>query len=254
MKLLVDIGNTRIKWAFDNDGELTAAGDVVHRDRNAAVVDELFDQFAAVPTSACAINVAGAAIEQELAEKLRARFGIELTVVRTADRFREVANGYTAPGQLGADRWAAIVGAWMLKRRAVCVIDAGTAVTIDLVADDGRHLGGIIVPGLDLMRAALLRDTSDISGFDNQSAGPLVDGQWFGRDTRSAVDRGAVFALRATLDSAVHEFGELAPDPAVVVTGGDAERIVPLLAAKVEHRPQLVLEGLRELVAESDDA
>jgi type III pantothenate kinase len=254
MKLLVDIGNTRIKWAFEKDGELTATGDVVHRDKNATVVDELLGQFAEVPTSACAINVAGAAIEQELAEKLRARFGIELTVVRTADRFREVANGYTAPEQLGADRWAAIVAAWMLKRRAACVIDAGTAVTIDLVADDGRHLGGIIVPGLDLMRAALLRDTSDISGFDSQSAGPLADSQWFGRDTRSAVDRGAVFALRAALDRAVSEFGALAPDLAVIVTGGDAELIVPLLAAGVEHRPQLVLEGLRDLVAESGDA
>ena len=105
-----------------------------------------------VPDSAAAVNVAGPDVENILRHSIRARFGIDLQVVRTQARFGEVINGYSTFEQLGADRWAAIVGAWQLRRRALCVVDAGTAVTIDLVAASGRHQGGVIVPGLDLMR------------------------------------------------------------------------------------------------------
>jgi type III pantothenate kinase len=249
VKLLIDIGNTRVKWAFDSGNGLVAAGEAVHRDKPAGWVAEFIASLKEVPESAFAINVAGSAMEKVLADALQERFGLALTVVRTAECFGDIRNGYRSIDQLGADRWAAIVGAWQLRRRPVCVVDAGTAVTIDVVSGAGHHQGGIIVPGLVLMRAALNKDTSDIYGFAQQSEGPLNDGEWFGRDTQSAVERGALFMLGAAIDKAVDEMSVVGDPPSLIVTGGDADMLGPVISHPVEHRPLLVLEGLSQLVA-----
>jgi type III pantothenate kinase len=249
VKLLIDIGNTRIKWAFDDGSDLVAAGETLHRGKPEACAVDFVAALKQVPESACAVNVAGAAVEAAITNELKACFGLELSMVRTAEYFGDVVNGYSSAGQLGADRWAAIVGGWQLYRRSVCIIDAGTAVTIDAVAQDGRHQGGIIVPGLALMHTSLNNDTSDIVGFVKQSDGPLAGDEWFGTDTRSAVERGAVFMLSAAINGVVAEISKTGDMPVIILTGGDAEIIGPLIAHPVEYRPLLVLEGLRHLAA-----
>jgi len=254
VKLLIDIGNTRIKWAFDDGDGLVAAGETVHRGKPAGYAAEIVAALAAVPDSAFAVNVAGPAVEKALADELHGRFGVELAMVRTAERFGAVVNGYRSMDQLGVDRWAAIVGAWYLCRQSVCIVDAGTAVTIDAVARDGRHQGGIIVPGLALMRAALKKDTSDIYAFIQQSEGPLAGGEWFGRDTQSAVERGTLFILGAAIEKAVSEMSITGEKPVILLTGGDAGILAPLLEHPAEQRPLLVLEGLRHLAAGTVDA
>ncbi len=254
MKLLIDIGNTRIKWAFDNGSGLVSAGEAVHRGKPEAKAADFVAALQLVPESACAVNVAGAGVEAVIADKLTACFGIELSMVRTAKHFGDVVNGYSATDQLGADRWAAIVGAWQLYRRSVCIIDAGTAVTIDAVAQDGCHHGGIIVPGLALMHASLNSDTSDIVGFVKQSDRPLAGNEWFGTDTRSAVESGVLFMLSAAINRAVAEISKTGNMPVIILTGGDAEIIGPLITQPVDYRPMLVLEGLCYLAAGSPDA
>ena len=248
MKLLIDIGNSRVKWAYAEDGHLLMPGSCIHRGRT-AFIPEFLAALDKVPASAAAINVAGPAMEQVLRDAIRERFGIDLQMVRTSARCGEVINGYSAVGQLGADRWAAIVGAWQLWRAPVCVIDAGTAVTIDLVAGKGQHLGGVIVPGLAMMRASLLRDTSDIDAFVSQSAGaPGVEG-WLGTDTRSAVERGVQFMLSAAIDRAISNMMQDGTIPRAILTGGDAPLVAPLLSYPVEQHPLLVLQGLNHLAA-----
>jgi type III pantothenate kinase len=256
MNLLFDIGNTRIKWAFDLNNELQSSGEVLHRGRvPAEVVSFVADMelpAAAQVEAVWAINVAGAAIEVALAAAIQARFGVELRVAKTTQRCGAVVNGYTAIEQLGADRWAALVGAWQHFREAVCVVDAGTAVTIDLVGKDGRHCGGIILPGLELMTSSLNRDTSDIEGFASNSVGLSESDIWYGHDTLSAVQRGALFAIRAAIAKAVEGF--TLPDearPLLVLTGGDAKRVLPLSDYAVQERPMLVLEGLRCLAGDT---
>ena len=254
MKLLMDIGNTRIKWAFDDGSDLVAAGEIVHQSNPEACAFNFVKALQLEPESAFAVNVAGAAMEVAIANTLKAHFDIELTTVRTAEHFGAVANGYSSTGQLGADRWAAIVGAWQLYHQAVCIVDVGTAVTIDAVAPNGQHQGGIIIPGLALVHASLNNDTSDIGGFVRQSEGPLADDEWFGRDTRSAVERGAVFMLGATIDRAIAEFSKAGDVPVILLTGGDAEIIGPLVNHPVEYHPLLVLQGLRHLANGTVDA
>ena len=253
MTLLLDIGNTRIKWATveaDKTGApFAATGSVAHRD------DQGVDWLAGIPgnlTAAAAVNVAGAEIAQQLGAALHERFSIDLQLLRTAPRCGELVNGYAQYEQLGADRWAAIVGAWFRCRERLCVVDAGTAVTIDMVEADGRHRGGVILPGLRLMAEALNRDTSDIEAFARGSAGPVADEGWYGKDTLSAVQRGAYFALQAAIRRAAEPAaGESAPR--LILTGGDANALLPLPGVTVEHRSELVLEGV-QVLSEAADA
>lgn len=251
MNLLFDIGNTRIKWACDTGSALLQPGELVHRGLTPEQAVAFVADFepAGELTAICAINVAGAALEKALTDALESRFGLSLQVAKTTRSCGEVVNGYTSIEQLGVDRWAAIVGAWKQFRTNVCVVDVGTAVTVDMVAANGQHRGGIILPGLALMAESLNRDTSDIEGFANNSQGIIPGDDWFGRDTLSAVQRGALFALRSVICQAVEQDGD---KPLVVMTGGDAEALLPLTGHEAELMPALVLEGLRYLAAESE--
>ena len=248
MKLLLDIGNTRIKWGLASADQVESAASAPH---GADVVAELVAALPAGISEAWAVNVAGPTVEAELTAALRARFGVELQLFRSAQSCRELTNGYEAFEQLGADRWAAIAGAWFRYRERVCVVDAGTAVTIDTVEANGKHRGGIILPGIRLMAATLNRETSDIEGFAQRGTGAaLAADDWYGKDTLSAVQRGAHFALRAAItQAATPAAGELMPR--LIMTGGDAEVLLPN-DIDCEHRPQLVLEGVLVLSGVAD--
>ncbi|MEJ2138224.1 MAG: type III pantothenate kinase [Gammaproteobacteria bacterium] len=250
MKLLIDIGNSRIKWACDHGGQLRYPDSVSHRGAQAEAVAEFIGKLAQPPSAAVAVNVAGPALGKAVAEALQQKFGIGLRFVVTTDTCGEVTNGYSAAEQLGADRWAAIVAAWHICRRPACVIDAGTAVTLDIIGEHGHHQGGIIVPGLRLMHTSLNNETSDISGFSQRSDGMNPGLGWVGHDTRSAVEKGILFMLYATVDAAINRLSAAGTAPAVMLTGGDAELLAPLLACPAEHYPLLVLEGVRYLAAE----
>jgi type III pantothenate kinase len=245
MKLLVDIGNTRTKWALANGTELISQGDTATCDVDG--VGRIVDGLRAAPASAYVLNVAGSDSEAALRAALSERFAIELQRVPTSERCGAVSNGYRTTGQLGADRWAAIVAAWHRYHCPVCVIDAGTATTIDRVASDGQHLGGVIVPGIALMRSSLQRDTSDIDRFINQSDGLEADHHWHGRETKAAVEQGILLMLQATVNKAITDFLADHPDGQAILTGGDAELLAPLLDGPVSVHPALVLEGLNLL-------
>jgi pantothenate kinase type III len=102
------------------------------------------------------------------------------------------------------------------------------------------------------MTESLHRDTSDIEGFANNSQGGLSGNDWFGRDTQQAVQRGALFALRsAIIQAAEATAGSDESPPLVVLTGGDAEVLLPLPGHSAELMPLLVLEGLRYLAKDA---
>ena len=161
MTLLVDVGNTRIKWATLEHGRLVNRGSAVHRD----AVDAALAAFgAALPPQprVIAANVAGEAIANGLAALVAARPGASLELVATsAERFG-VRCAYSDPSRLGVDRWVAVLAAHHAARAAACVINAGTAVTFDAVDAGGAHLGGLIMPGAGLFAAALDRNTRNI--------------------------------------------------------------------------------------------
>jgi type III pantothenate kinase len=244
--VLVDIGNTRIKWASLRRGRLVDRGSAAHRDSLDAAIAALDAALPAEPRI-IASNVAGGAVAARLEALVANRPGASLELVATsAERFG-VRCAYADPSRLGVDRWVAVLAAHHAERppSAACVLSAGTAVTFDAVDAAGVHLGGLIMPGAALQAAALDRHTSNIGRtLPATAASRGLD--LLGRTTDAAVGHGAWLALAAALDRAVATVAAaLGTAPVVYLTGGDADALRGWLETPVELRADLVLEGLK---------
>jgi len=242
MKMLLDSGNTRIKWANHEDEAVVSPGAFVHAGDADAAVDALLGAVTIAPDSLVIANVAGAGFAAAFAAGAMARWKLQPQFASTQGVAGHLRNAYADPGRLGVDRWLTMLAATAQSREAVCIVDAGTAITIDVVAADGEHEGGYILPGLDLMRRALTDDTGDLAQFTAGEAADAGAAPAPGRTTATAIAHGAVAAACALIDRCAHPSS--GDNRRVVVTGGDAGRIVPHLAIGFEHRPHLVLEGL----------
>jgi type III pantothenate kinase len=155
-----------------------------------------------------------------------------------------VTTTYLEPWRLGVDRFIAAIGAYHLTGgKAVCVVNVGTAITIDLVDMNGRHRGGAIVPGPALMVDSLLTRTSGIRR--RAQGGASATNGLFAQATRHAIAQGSRYAAAAVIDRAIEEArGELGRRPAVLLTGGGFSAVKPLLRHSIIHVPDLVLAGL----------
>jgi type III pantothenate kinase len=194
--------------------------------------------------------VGSPSIDRALTNAARALGIFAPKFIRSARRLGEVTTRYAEPWRLGADRLVAAIGAHAIAgERSCCVADVGTAMTFDVVDERGVHLGGAIVPGPELMISSLLSDTH---GIKRRAAGKGAGRRTlFARNTRSAIEAGADYAVAATIDRAVLEARVLLPSaPLVFLTGGAAARVGPLLRTRgVRKVPELVLRGLAELAS-----
>lgn len=244
--LLVDIGNTRIKWAR-LDGERLARGKAaVHSGwRPADYARHLFRPARGL-YGLVVSSVAGARINRALGAAAR-RAGIATWFVTVPRRAGGVTVGYVEPWRLGVDRFAALVGAHALFDGVpLCVVGVGTALTIDLLDAAGRHRGGVIVPAPDLMVATLLRETYGIRR--RARGGAAAPRGLFGRSTRDGIELGARYAAAALIDRAVEEGSSiLGREPLVLLTGGGAGAVRAHLRSRCVGVPDLVLKGLAVL-------
>lgn len=157
-----------------------------------------------------------------------------------AEPFRcGVRCAYEIPERLGADRWAAAIGAWHAVKEACLIVSAGTATTVDLVREPGVFEGGLILPGLSMMRESLARGTAKL---------PLADGAFSlpPRRTHDAIETGC---LLAQVGAVTEMARRLLPGGPLILTGGNAEQLRPLLEPCVLH-PWLVLDGLLAIARE----
>ena len=245
MKLLIDIGNTRIKWATLVNGAFEVSGELVHRGQDPSGVLEFLGQFDTKPDSVRAANVAGDTMRKAIADAVYARWKLAIEFAQTQASAGPIRNGYHDYRQMGVDRWLAILAAFERYHQPVCVVDVGTAVTIDQVDGAGVHLGGLIVPGLDLMRRALVSDTGDIENWVGaRSEGGEIEDLIFGRSTAEAIDGGGLTAICGLIERCKERLSSQYGDSVLVLTGGDAGRIMPKISTQLDHRPLLVLEGL----------
>jgi type III pantothenate kinase len=246
--LLVDVGNTRIKWARLAKARLGRQHAAVHADWRAGDYEKrLFPRGRAGIERVVVVSVAGRPVEGKLRRAARKACGVEPEFMRTRRSAGGITTRYREPWRLGADRFVAAIGARHLAPgRAVCVADVGTAMTLDFVDADGVHRGGAIVPGPSLMIASLLEDTS---GIRRRAAGAASGGGLHARDTRSAVEAGARFAAAAVIERAVLEGRKLlGRPPLLILTGGAASGLRRLLRVRHRHVPDLVLRGLFQLL------
>jgi len=243
--LLVDIGNTRVKWSVQRGARSGRAHAVTHRGEGAALVAMVRAAPAGVER-VVAVCVAGARLERALAAAVRKRFGVRVEFVRSTRQAAGVRNGYRETWRLGADRWVGVVAAHAeAGARPVLVANVGTALTLDAVDADGRHRGGAIAPGPETMITSLLQGTHGIRrrARGARPRGSRVRGL-FAPDTASALEAGALFAAAALVDRAVAEARALGARPLVLLTGGGAVPLKTHIKSAVRVVPDLVLRGL----------
>ena len=245
--LLVDVGNTRIKWARLSRGRIGTACAAVHSAWSPATYARRLFGGRTRPTHMWVTSVAAPGVNRALAAAAR-RAGAGSTFVTVPRRGGGVTVGYLEPWRLGSDRFVAAVGAHELfPRTPVCVVGVGTAMTIDLLTGDGRHRGGVIVPSPALMVETLLTRTH---GIQRRSRGgrPGAGAGLFARSTRAGLEQGGRYAAAALIDRAVDEAQVLlGRKPLVVLTGGQAAAVRPLLRSSCAVVPDLVLRGLAVL-------
>jgi len=245
MILLVDIGNSRVKWATFDGHEVGAQQAADYSGWTAP--DWRRELFAAADVRrVIAVTVAGDASQRMLREAAQAGPGCAVEFVTTTASAAGVRNAYRDPKLLGADRWVAVIAAHHRAGRDCCVVDVGTATTVDAVSADGRHLGGFIVPGPRLMIGSLLKGTSDLAR--HSAASGAGGSALFADNTRDAIERGCLVTLAALADRSVQELArQLGAAPMLVFTGGAAPLVMPHVLSPLEWVPDLVLRGLAVL-------
>lgn len=245
MKLLLDIGNSRIKWAWAESGRVS--GDTGALPHSGAVPEALFAAWSAwqAPAGVLAVSVSAPAIERDLGEWVQRHWACELRSLSTPPVGGGIRIAYPRPETLGADRWAAMVGARQRGLLPACVVDCGTAVTLDAVDASGNHLGGLIAPGLATMRCSLTERAHRL---------PVVgegDIWLLATDTPTGIRSGTLLGLAALIDGLVGRLTEESGLPLrPLLTGGDARQLHSWFVRRYEHFPDLVLEGLAVLAEE----
>jgi len=239
--LAIDAGNTRIKWGL-HDGEGWLVQDWIATARAGAIGARWVKLAPAQAAVGC--NVAGEGVQRVLAAAAR-RLALPLRFVASRARQCGVVSSYDRPAQLGADRWAALIGAWGLFHGACVVVNVGTTMTVDALTGDGVFLGGMIVPGPDLMRSSLARNTAGLK----PQAGKFA---FFPARTADAMASGSINALAGAIERMQRFMREAGgPTPLVVLSGGAAEAVVPALNVPMEVVDNLVLEGLLRIALDN---
>jgi type III pantothenate kinase len=238
MRLLVDIGNTQIKYVFQESSTAALFSDVVYCDYATFLSKLAKNTFSNV----CSIIVANVKINEIAAEIefWASQYGIAFLQVHSQAKAFGVCSSYQQPVRLGVDRWLALIAAHQLyPKMNVLIIDAGTATTVDLLTVNGEHLGGWIMPGVQTMFDSLLRNTEKII------AEPInIANVSFGVDSSECVNYGTWAMTLGAIKEAVIQANTLLPLDKVVLTGGNSKQIINLLPENYELVPKLLFHGL----------
>ena len=235
MELDIDIGNSFLKWRCRDGAVLVARGEVATQ----SLAGSLFSELSGFALKKVRIgSVASADVDTEVARQLKDGFAIEPVFARTQAHGAGVVNSYAEPERMGVDRWLAMVAAYQVSGGACCVVDCGSAITVDWVSAQGVHQGGYIIPGLNLMQDALFNRTAKVKRRD-----AVVTAIEPGINTESAVQNGAAYVLAALGERVARECE--VNGARLFICGGDGA----LFAELIEHveclQPDLVLDGLQ---------
>ncbi|MDR7092252.1 type III pantothenate kinase [Cellvibrio fibrivorans] len=240
MILEIDMGNTRLKWRILDQRLVLVQGAIGIEAPLDLLLDEI-EPYRTAINSVVVASVVGGLLEQKLADWSMEYLKLPLVFVRSDAACGAVRNGYREPQMLGVDRWLGIVAAYRLAASACIVVSCGTAITVDLVAQDGKHLGGFIAPGLNLMLDSLTSRTRQIKLNDMApvlSLSPALA-------TSDAVYSACAAMLTGLIDNGVKQLHMLDHNAGfqMIFTGGDAAKLLPFYP-QARVVPDLVLDGL----------
>ena len=241
--LLIDVGNTFLKWGLFQPAATGGARENRLESGHALLeeIPALPAQFAKYPAPSRIVisNVAGTRVRAATIRVLEVwpDAPSPYWLVPQAEQCG-VKNSYRNPAQLGADRWAALIGArWLLGPRAVMVVVCGTATTIDFLSADGVFKGGTIMPGVGLMLRSLHEGTAAL---------PDQGGEYFVYPTQTvdAIASGCQHAQAGAIERLYAMESKHTPDVVCLLSGGAAGAVAPRLAIPFQQQDNLVLEGL----------
>lgn len=240
MMLLLDIGNSRIKWALVQEGRQLYMGAF----DNSALVS-LQQEFVRlpVPSRILVSNVAGEDASKRV-RTLCAAWDRPVDFVSAKLAQCGVRNGYAEPQRLGSDRWAALIAAWHEVRGACLVVSCGTATTVDALSAQGEFLGGLILPGVDMMQRSLAMGTAQLAATEGSF-------RHFPLDTADAIYSGAISATLGAIERQFSLLQDKEASARCVVSGGAAVKVLPHLSMPFDHVDNLVLRGL-QIIGESE--
>ena len=245
MKLLIDLGNSRLKWAW-TDSALWQSGAIVIDNNPVSVLMEAVGESHGIPQKVGLVSVASQELLNGVSHFINEKWGVEPVLVESVLEQEGVFNGYGNPAQLGNDRWAALVAARAQTSSPACVVGCGTAVTIDAMTDRGKFIGGTIFPGLELLRQSLRLGIDSIGGIEFTHGS---DRSCQATSTEDAVMGGTLFGLAGVINKIVSEHHRVLGKNCVnILTGGTGEIIAPLLDFPVESIPDLVLRGVKQII------
>lgn len=238
--LLFDVGNSRSKWAWVENGAWSRQGVLDNRDETAW--HELMLSFAALASPGLMLlsNVADEVLDQRLQELSRVWNCPVKKIVAQAVQCG-VTNAYEQPAQLGSDRWAALIAAWDQTRQACLVVNCGTATTVDALSDTGKFLGGLILPGMTLMQHSLLQGAARLSREISATPGRLRD---FPINTADAIASGVLLATTGAI-RLQHTLLAERYSVRCIVSGGAAAILIPHLGLQLEQVENIVLKGMQ---------
>ncbi|WP_374592801.1 type III pantothenate kinase [Aquabacterium sp.] len=250
--LVMDIGNTRLKWGVYSEprpgAEYLAGGAVVLEEIDHLARDQWADLSHPQQMLGCA--VAGDGVKRRVEEQLEI-WRLKPQWVSSQAQAAGVINRYEHPSRLGADRWAAIVGARHRvlahvrasgqEPRPAVVVMVGTAVTVDAIDAQGRFLGGLILPGFGLMLKALELGTAGLK----VPSGEVRD---FPRNTSDALMSGGAEAIAGAVERMVARMArQFGSQPHLLMSGGAAPKLAPSIEQPLEVVEHLIFEGLLQL-------
>ena len=234
--LLIDAGNSRVKlgWALVSG---ISRFDLLDNEKIDSLLPVILGKHIA-PSMVWLANSAGEQRAQQIKKIVETLWGVDVQSIGATGKFGDVSNGYYKPEQLGIDRWLGMIAAWDKIHGAFCLVDCGTAVTIDLVDGEGNHQGGIITPGIGASSRELAAKARHLPS--NQLYSETFP---LGRSTEEGLrmDRdGSVDSV----DSAIADILSRNKNVALMVTGGDAWQIHESSRFRFKDDPNLVLDGL----------
>lgn len=244
MDLLIDVGNTKIKWAYAIDYQIKVRGSSVFKTSDFNLIGEILKLKEFLPTRVFFSSVLSHHLSDDLKYMILQSHECPFYQIRTIDNFLGISVCYKQVSTFGVDRWLSLIGAYCKHRKAVMVADLGSAITIDLINANGVHQGGIITAGVgktlsSLSSCNLLPDIACSSFFNQEKA------EYLACSTSEAMINGVCLSVGSLLNYQAELYlTKYQQDLKLLLTGGDSELIRPLLNHDWEIASSLLFEGL----------
>ncbi len=236
MNLLIDMGNTRLKWAVASNDQIISGLPLLNKEINQANLEKCWQKVPHPKRIAisCVNNIM---LDPVISIIQKLWQSTDIVLVKSQAQALGVINAYSQPDKLGVDRWLALLAAWQIYRQASCIVDCGTAITLDLIDAEGHHLGGLICPGLTLMEKSLEIGTTALF-----VDGTTIPATTLAKNTESAIHNGTLLAAIGLIE---HVLVKSNPNTQLILTGGDAPFIAEQLDLPCIVDPEIVLRGLQ---------